>query len=140
MSYGTKLRTIRDNRKLSQQQVADFVGIAQPTLNNWEQDISSPKVKHLPKLAEVLQVDIADVATEGTVVKIMDNSHQTNNDDAVVGFEVTVENGKLYQELLTNKDKIIALKDTIIELLEDKSQQLAQENTALRSQIEQLQK
>ena len=129
MTYGTKLRNLRDERKLSQLQVSDFVGVSQPTLNNWEQDLSSPKVKHLPKLAEILEVDIADVAQEGTVLKIMDNSQQTNHDQAVVGFEINMQDPKLLEELLNTQRELLAMQRKLIARLEAENEQPATNKT-----------
>ena len=129
MTYGTKLRNLRDERKLSQLQVSDFVGVSQPTLNNWEQDLSSPKVKHLPKLAEILEVDIADVAQEGTVLKIMDNSQQTNHDQAVVGFEINMQDPKLLEELLNTQRELLTTQRKLIARLEAENEELIGKKT-----------
>ncbi len=129
MTYGTKLRNLRDERKLSQLQVSDFVGVSQPTLNNWEQDLSSPKVKHLPKLAEILEVDIADVAQEGVVVKIVNNGTQTNNDQTVIGFEINMKDPKLLEELLNTQRELLAMQRKLIARLEAENEQPATNKT-----------
>lgn len=129
MTYGTKLRNLRDERKLSQLQVSDFVGVSQPTLNNWEQDLSSPKVKHLPKLAEILEVDIADIAQEGVVVKIVNNGTQTNNDQTVIGFEINMKDPKLLEELLNTQRELLAMQRKLIARLEAENEQPATNKT-----------
>lgn len=51
MSYGTKLRTIRDKRNLSQQQVADFVGVANNdyTVVGFEVTIESNRYRNIER-------------------------------------------------------------------------------------------
>ncbi len=110
MTFGTKLRKHREKRRLSQREVAEQLDIAQATYCNWEMDVSSCRVDYLPKLAQVLDVDIMELLPEGTVVKVMNNQNQKNHDTSVVGFEVTMSDSRaLYVELLSSKDEIIRL-------------------------------
>jgi transcriptional regulator with XRE-family HTH domain len=66
MYIGTQLRKLRDKRKLSQQQVADHLGVAQSTYWNWESDESHFRVEYLPKLAEILQIDATALIDTGS--------------------------------------------------------------------------
>lgn len=54
MTYtiGQRLRTLRKSQKLTQQAVADRVGITRATLSNYEIDRRTPDLKTLRKLAE----------------------------------------------------------------------------------------
>lgn len=56
--FGEKLRTARINAGYTQQQVADLLKIDRPTYNKIEQDKVAPKYDDLPKLANMLKVDI----------------------------------------------------------------------------------
>lgn len=38
MSFGDRLRKIRQDRRLSQPEVADMVGVSKSTYSNWEND------------------------------------------------------------------------------------------------------
>ncbi len=52
---------IRDRRKtlgLTQEQVADYLGVSAPAVNKWEKGASSPDVSLLPALARLLEVDL----------------------------------------------------------------------------------
>jgi len=73
MTYGTKLRKIREKNKLSQQVIADQLQISQSTYSQWESDLTTFKVEYLPKLAEIFKIDVTELIVEGTVVKVMNN-------------------------------------------------------------------
>ena len=68
MTYGTKLRKIREKNKLSQQEIADQLQISQSTYSQWESDLTTFKVEYLPKLAEIFKIDVTELIPEGTVV------------------------------------------------------------------------
>jgi len=78
----------------------------------------------LPKLAEILEVDIADIAQEGMVLKIVSNATQTNNDQTVIGFEVHLKDPKLLEELLNTQRELLAVQRKLIARLEAENEEL----------------
>ncbi len=127
MYIGTQLRKIRDKRKISQQEVADQLGVAQATYWNWENDESHFKLDHLPKLAEILQVDPADLLPEGAVVRIFNNTDNKGN--SVNGNEFVKIDGHILNEKL-----VMSLEETIA-LLKEQNQALKEENVILKSKV-----
>ncbi len=61
MKLGEVLIRLRHKIDLSQQKVADYVGVKQNTYQSWECDKTSMKVVFLPKVTEVLCVSIPDL-------------------------------------------------------------------------------
>jgi transcriptional regulator with XRE-family HTH domain len=57
MTTGTKLKLIREKKKLSQEELAHAVGVTQTTICNWEHG-KSIKHEYITKLAEALEVPI----------------------------------------------------------------------------------
>jgi Predicted transcriptional regulator len=53
MEIGENLRKIRESKNLSQQYVADYLGVERKTYLNWEAGESSIKSVFIPKLAEL---------------------------------------------------------------------------------------
>lgn len=51
-----KIRSLRQMRGLTQQQLADHVGINEAAIRNYESQKASPKLKHIEKMAEALGV------------------------------------------------------------------------------------
>jgi transcriptional regulator with XRE-family HTH domain len=124
MYIGTQLRKLRDKRKLSQQEVADHLGIAQSTYWNWESDECHFKMDHLQKLSELFEVDAADLLPEGAVVKIVNNKE--NKDNSVNAFEVKMDERAWNEKLIKSLEEIISL-------LKEQNVALKEENSSLRN-------
>ena len=59
--FGQRLHDARQAKGLSQNQVADALGVTQPSYADWERSAVSLKPEYLPKLAEVLGVPVASL-------------------------------------------------------------------------------
>lgn len=57
MTTGTKIRTLREQKKISQEALAYAVGVSQVTIGNWEQG-KSIKHEYIKKLADALEISI----------------------------------------------------------------------------------
>lgn len=119
MSFGTKLLKNRLKCKLTTPEMAALLGISQGTYHNWESDKTSLPAKYLPELAEIFKVDVTELIPNytGSVVRIMNNQDLKNNDNAIVGFEVKIDKGELYEKILESKEEIIALQKAEIKRL-----------------------
>lgn len=120
MYIGTKLRKLRDKRHLTHQEIADRLGVARTTVWNWENDETQFKVEHLPKLAEILEVDANDLLPDGSVVKIVNNNNNANNDNSVNAFAFEV-----HMDERTLSDKLLKSLESQIAFLEEKNKALA---------------
>ena len=89
MNIGKNLRMIRDKNKLSQEEVADYVGVERKTYMNWETGRSDVKSVYIPLLAEFLNVEIKDLFEEDTS-KIVINQNNTDNKDNSVNNSIIV--------------------------------------------------
>jgi len=47
--------------RLAQSEVAEHLGVAQSTYHNWESAKHTPSIKHIPKLCQILKLEINDV-------------------------------------------------------------------------------
>jgi transcriptional regulator with XRE-family HTH domain len=130
MTNGTILRKLRERKHLSQKEIAEKLDVAQSTYSQWESDLSSYKVDMLPKLAEVLDVDIVELIPKGTTVKIVNNSN--NNNGSVNAFQVQMDARKLHDDLFSSYEAIIKAKDEIIESKKEVIEMLRSETAKLR--------
>ncbi|NAW49986.1 helix-turn-helix domain-containing protein [Elizabethkingia argentiflava] len=64
MGVGTNLRKIRSRTKLSQQEVADKMGVSKNTYMSWESEDADIKSRYIPQLAELFNVEIKDLFSE----------------------------------------------------------------------------
>lgn len=61
MNLGNKIIKLRKKEKLSQEQLADKLGITRQTISNWELNITKPDITQVKKLSEVFNVSIDDL-------------------------------------------------------------------------------
>ena len=98
-----KMRQFRDKLRLSQQEVAQHIGVSQSTYSDWESNNVQPHSKFYTKIAEILQTEIANLLEDNSFVQIIYNQE--------------------------NKDRSVGSVSMLIEKEEDKSLQLRLENT-----------
>ena len=78
---GKRLRDIREQNKLSQNELAEKIGKSQETISSWENGRTSPKMKDLSKLCQlydctyqyltgIKQTDPSDITMEDILYKI----------------------------------------------------------------------
>lgn len=58
MNIGEQIRTYRKSHNLTQEQVADALGVTAPAVNKWERAGSFPDITLLPALARLLEIDM----------------------------------------------------------------------------------
>ena len=58
----SKLINARQALRLSQTEVAEYIGSAQASYNNWEAGKNLPKTKYIPKLCQLLKLELNDFA------------------------------------------------------------------------------
>jgi transcriptional regulator with XRE-family HTH domain len=102
MNIGDNLKVIRNKKNISQQDVADYLGIDRKTYVSWESGSVEIKSSYIPKLAEYLQVEINDLFREKGNIII--NQHNSDNKDTSI-------NGVIL--LLSDKEALDQLVDVI---------------------------
>lgn len=58
MSMNTIIQQKRKELGLTQEQVADYLGVSTPAVSKWEKGITSPDIALLPPLARLLKTDL----------------------------------------------------------------------------------
>lgn len=64
MSIGTNIKGLREERKLTQEQVANSLNISFQAVSSWERDEYKPDIDNLIKLAELLDVSVSAIVEE----------------------------------------------------------------------------
>ena len=64
MSIGTNIKSLREERKLTQEQVAEALGVTFQAVSSWERDEYKPDTDKLIKLAEIFDVSVSAIAEE----------------------------------------------------------------------------
>lgn len=63
MSIGERILQLRNDKKLSQGQLADLLSVSRQAVSKWENDQSSPDTLKLIQLADVLDTEVEYLAT-----------------------------------------------------------------------------
>lgn len=63
MSIGERIVQLRNQKNLSQGQLAQTLSVSRQAISKWENDQSSPDTLHLIKLADVLDTEVEYLAT-----------------------------------------------------------------------------
>jgi len=58
INFANNLEKIRKNRKISQEELAELIGVSRQTIYKWEADICLPNLNKIEILLEVLDVTI----------------------------------------------------------------------------------
>lgn len=77
---GTKIRLARQKKGLSQENMAQVLGITQPAYSHIERNAGSLTIERLQKIAQYLEVSIAELLSEGS----------TNNADFMCNRSITI--------------------------------------------------
>lgn len=72
MSLGQKITKIRKEKKLSQVDVASFVGVSRDAISKYERDDIIPSVENANKIAKVLGVSLDYLMSEDDNLEVVD--------------------------------------------------------------------
>lgn len=64
MTLGERIKTCRQNADLSQEQVAELVGVSRQAVTKWETNKSAPSTENLFKLAEIFETTVDMILVE----------------------------------------------------------------------------
>ena len=64
MTIGTNIRSLREVRNLTQEQIADQIGVTFQAVSSWERDEYKPDVDKLIRLAELFDVSVSALIEE----------------------------------------------------------------------------
>ncbi len=68
MSIGTTIKKLRRDKNITQEQLAELLGVSTNAVSQWECDKTAPDISHLPVLAYIFEVS-ADVLLEIDIAK-----------------------------------------------------------------------
>jgi transcriptional regulator with XRE-family HTH domain len=111
-----QLRTWRSANNLTQERVADLLGVSQPTYNKWESGKSEVPFKYYATIAKVIEVKLSELVPDGVIAEVKDAQN------AQSGFKLEV------------KDFLRVLEDNN-GLLKLRCERLAAENKSLKEEL-----
>ena len=93
MTTGAKIRHLRKELKITQEQLAEHLGLSYMTIRRWEAGKGVPDSEMLPKIAEVLQVTPDELLSDkdNNVITATSEQRTTRNEGMA---EITLGNGQ----------------------------------------------
>ena len=99
MSIGTNIKSLREERKLTQEQVAESLGVTFQAVSSWERDEYKPDIVKLMRLAELFDVSVSAIVEEKR--KIFNTKETIYNWEHMKTYvKTTARNFKLKDTLL----------------------------------------
>ena len=111
MDIANNLKKFRSKSNISQQEVADTLGVDRKTYISWESGISDVKSQYIPELAKLFNVEIGELFREKSS-DIIINQHNSDNKDNSVNNSIIL--------LVTDKEVVDQLVGLIKEKVEKK--------------------
>ena len=99
MKLGEKIRYYRKRQGLTQEQVADRLGVSTPAVNKWENDNSYPDITLLSPLARLLSTDLNTLLSFRENLTIQEIQQITTSVGAIFmreGFFAGLDAGEAY--------------------------------------------
>lgn len=100
MMFGEKLQELRNKSKLSQEKLAELVGVSRQAVSKWENDLSYPDTRNLIRLSEIFNVSMDEL------LSLTQNIEQKD----------VVDENKISKDVFT-KDKIFYYNETRTKLI-----------------------
>ena len=104
MNIGNKIKELRKARKITQEQLANAIGISFQAVSKWENNIALPDITLAPVLANYFGVsmdelfDFSLIEMEDEVKKIVEDAYEYRESDPEKSRKILNEGLKKYPE------------------------------------------
>lgn len=116
---GDRLRLLRNNVKLSQQQVADALGIDRSTYTYYETNKTNPSIPFLLKISRIYGITVDELVGNQNVLRLNDGGNFFDGKDPETAEDEKISEKILRLSDLNDEEKLLIVK---YRLLEDKSE------------------
>lgn len=96
MSIGTTIKKLRRERNMTQEQLAELLGLSTNAVSQWECDKTAPDISNIPMLASIFEVS-ADVLLEIDIAK---NKKQAEIKALIEKYQLLHSQGKTAERLM----------------------------------------
>ncbi len=67
MKFGENLKVLRNKKNISQEELAELVGVSRQSVSKWETSLAYPEMKHLLKLCDIFHCQVVDLVNHDLV-------------------------------------------------------------------------
>lgn len=119
-TLGTKLRKLRDDKRMSQTEIPDLLGVSQSAYNKWEADQAKPSADNLLKISDFHYIEIKDLFedTNGIVSNNIFKDSSISHHIFNYAQTVNMQSPEVIENILKNQDQISKLMEAQSKLIE----------------------
>ena len=125
MTIGERIRSIRKAQNLTQKQLGELAGIAEPTIRRYELGKLNPKYETIEKIAAALKVSTGSLLGGGSQIKYKIKQWKSRK-DAHLDMAIDAELLKTVQSLADHDG--ISLEDEVEKLLLESTEIIIEES------------
>lgn len=92
MKFNEKLVMLRKQHNLSQEQVAEQLGVARQTISKWELGETTPEMDKLILISEIYNITLDELMKEENEVKVVNDPNNTNS-QKLAGMTIKILKG-----------------------------------------------
>ena len=125
IKIGSKIKKLRELKGVSRQFIADNVGMSLKTYGNIENDLTSPDINTLEKIADTIDVSIYKIFDFDEKITLNNHGkHVENFGNSFQQFGMNDEQKLMYEKLLSEKDLRITQYETLLKAKDELIQTL----------------
>lgn len=94
-SFGKQFSNLRKEKKLTQERIADQLGVSSQAVSKWENDLSYPDIELLPEIAELLGTSIDELlgTKKDTEIMIVPEQERKHIDELILKIIINSNDG-----------------------------------------------
>lgn len=104
MSIGSRIKELREAAGLTQEQLANKIGVTKSAVGNYEQNISSPKESVLYKLIDTLECDANYIFQDGMQIKGKDFLCTPIEQEHIKKYRLLDNDGKEIVDMILDRE------------------------------------
>ncbi|EJL68191.1 helix-turn-helix domain-containing protein [Chryseobacterium populi] len=119
-TLGTKLRRLRDDKKMSQTEIANILGVSQSAYNKWEADQAKPSSDNLLKISDFHNVEIKDLLEDNVGIVSNNIFKDSSVSHHIFNYAQTVnmQSPELIENIVKNQEQIFKMIELQTQLIE----------------------
>lgn len=106
---GERIKRIRESKGYSQEYLAEELSISQSAYSDLENNKTKLNLKRLHRIAEVLEIDVLELMSNGEPITFNDNQNGGVANNALIINQLAEQVIEQYEIRLKEKDEIILL-------------------------------
>ncbi len=101
MTIGEKIYSLRTGRNLSQDELAELLGVSRQSVSKWETNSSTPEIEKLSKICDIFRISLDELTGRNIIAdKVIDGVKNVTADE----FGETLRNTNCIEENQTEKE------------------------------------